>query len=77
VGSVILVFLSLCHRTVVWQVDNSSSQEHKASFTLNKDAVCSKPITTAQTDTTKYEATVRIFTTEDLGINGKIILKWI
>jgi len=58
-------------------VDNSSSQEQKASFTLNKCAVCSKPITTAQIGTTKHDATVRIFTTEDLGINETIILIWI
>jgi len=47
------------------------------SFTLNEVAVCSKPITRAQTGTTKHGAIVRIFTTEDLGISGKIILKWI
>jgi hypothetical protein len=58
---------------VVWQVDNSSLQEHKASFTLNKGAVCSKPITTTQIGTTKHDVPVRIFTTEDLRINGH---KW-
>lgn len=77
VGSVILVFLSLWHRTVVWQVANSSSQAHKASFNLNKGAVCLRPITTTQTGTAKRDVTLWIFTTEDLGTNGKLILKWI
>jgi hypothetical protein len=43
------------------------SQEHKkASFILNKGAVCLKPITTAQIGATKHDTTARIFTTEDL-----------